>query len=103
MASSTLTWQAPTTLVDGSSVPAGEVLTYNIYRGNRSDGADAVVINTSPINGLTYVDGTVQAGKIYYYTATAVRLAQSESQKSNVALLNLLPTKPPTTLAVHQP
>ena len=102
MASSTLTWQAPTTLVDGSPVPVGETLTYNIYRGTRSDGADAAIINTSPINALTYVDGTVQAGKIYYYTATAVRLLESESRKSNVALLNLLNTNPPTNLVARK-
>jgi len=29
-------------------------------------------LNSSPINGTTYTDETVQAGRTYYYVVTAV-------------------------------
>ena len=58
-----LTWTASTTPGVGG---------YNVYRGATSGGEGATPLNSSPINGTTYCDSTVQAGQTYYYVITAV-------------------------------
>jgi hypothetical protein len=58
-----LTWGASTT-------PG--VVGYNVYRGTTSGGPYPTELNSSPINGTTYTDATVQAGQTYYYVVTAV-------------------------------
>jgi formiminotetrahydrofolate cyclodeaminase len=58
-----LTWTASTT-------PG--VVGYNVYRGTTSGGPYPTELNSSPINGTTYCDSSVQAGQTYYYVVTAV-------------------------------
>ena len=58
-----LTWTASTTPGVGG---------YNVFRGATSGGEGAMPLNSSPINGTTYCDSTVQAGQTYYYVITAV-------------------------------
>ena len=58
-----LSWTASTT-------PG--VVGYNVFRGTTSGGESATPLNSSPINGTTYSDSTVQAGQTYYYVVTAV-------------------------------
>jgi hypothetical protein len=58
-----LSWTASTT-------PG--VVGYNLYRGTTSGGPYPTELNSSPINGTTYTDATVQAGQTYYYVVTAV-------------------------------
>ena len=58
-----LSWAASTT-------PG--VVGYDVYRGATSGGESATPLNSSPINGTTYCDATVQAGQTYYYVITAV-------------------------------
>jgi hypothetical protein len=58
-----LSWTASTT---------SGVVGYNVYRGTTSGGESATPLNSSPINGTTYSDETVQAGQTYYYVVTAV-------------------------------
>ena len=58
-----LSWAASTT-------PG--VVGYNVFRGATSGGESATPLNSSPINGTTYCDATVQAGQTYYYVVTAV-------------------------------
>jgi hypothetical protein len=58
-----LTWTASTT-------PG--VVGYNVFRGATSGGESTTPLNSSPINGTTYTDATVQAGQTYYYVVTAV-------------------------------
>jgi ribosomal protein S8E len=58
-----LSWAASTT-------PG--VVGYNVYRGTTSGGESATPLNSSPINGTTYTDATVQAGQTYYYVTRAV-------------------------------
>jgi hypothetical protein len=59
-----LTWTASTT------PPA--VVGYNVYRGTTAGGPYPTELNSTPINGTTYTDATVQAGQTYYYVITAV-------------------------------
>ena len=58
-----LSWTASTT--------AG-VVGYDVYRGTTSGGPYPTELNSTPINGTTYTDATVQAGQTYYYVVTAV-------------------------------
>jgi len=58
-----LTWTASTT-------PG--VVGYDVYRGTTSGGPYPTELNSTPINGTTYSDETVQAGQTYYYVVTAV-------------------------------
>jgi hypothetical protein len=58
-----LSWTASTT-------PG--VVGYDVYRGTTSGGPYPTELNSSPINGTTYTDETVQAGQTYYYVVTAV-------------------------------
>jgi hypothetical protein len=48
------------------------VVGYNVYRGTTSGGESATPLNSSPVNGTTYTDETVQARQTYYYVVTAV-------------------------------
>ena len=69
-----LTWTASASSVAG----------YNIYRGNQS-GGPYTLLNSSLDTGTTYSDATAQAGRVYYYVATAVKSSGVESAYSNQA------------------
>ena len=58
-----LSWAASTT-------PG--VVGYDVYRGTTSGGPYPTELNSTPVNGTTYTDATVQAGQTYYYVVTAV-------------------------------
>jgi hypothetical protein len=58
-----LSWTASTT---------SGVVGYNVYRGTTQGGPYPTELNSSPVNGTTYSDETVQAGQTYYYVVTAV-------------------------------
>jgi hypothetical protein len=52
--------------------PSSGVVGYNVYRGTTSGGESSTPLNSTPINGASYVDTNVTAGVTYYYYATAV-------------------------------
>jgi hypothetical protein len=58
-----LSWTASTT---------PSVVGYDVYRGTTPGGPYPTQLNSTPINGTTYTDETVQAGQAYYYVVTAV-------------------------------
>jgi hypothetical protein len=68
-----LTWQASRSPVAG----------YNVYR-REAPGANFLKVNSSLVQGLTYTDGSVENGKIYYYVTRSVDSQGSESFNSNV-------------------
>ena len=63
------------------------VVGYNVYRGTTSGGESSTPLNSTPINGTTYVDANVTAGATYYYSVTAVGPdgAQSAASAETVA------------------
>jgi hypothetical protein len=67
-----LSWTASTSTVVG----------YNVYRGTTS-GGPYTLITSSPVNGTTFTDTTVQAGATYFYVVTAVDTNGNESVNSN--------------------
>lgn len=64
-----LTWTAS---------PSAGVTGYNVYRSIISGGY-YVKINSTPVSGLSYVDGTALDGTTYYYVLTSVDDAGNES------------------------
>jgi hypothetical protein len=63
---------------------SANVVGYNIYRGTTS-GGPYTRLTASPVNGVVYTDGSVQAGQTYYYVATAVDSSNNESAYSTQA------------------
>jgi hypothetical protein len=94
----TLTWTAPTTYSDGTTIPSSVTLTYNIYQGISATSlvkvATGVTAVTSSINtGLA--DGTT-----YYWAVTAVA-GGLEGAQSNVGTKTFAAVAPGTvTLTV---
>ena len=67
----TLTWDASPSHVPG----------YNVYRKSKSE-RDYRKINSSPVQGLTYTDNTVESGVTYHYVVRAVDAQGRESVNS---------------------
>ena len=70
--SATLSWTASTSTVVG----------YDIYRGTTA-GGPYVLLNSSPVQGETYTDTTVQSGQTYFYVTAAVDSGGNPSVYSN--------------------
>src|SRR4029078_5926141 len=97
----TLTWQAPTTNIDGST-PVN-LLGYNVYRmdpSQRVPGQTPII--STLVSGTSYEDKTFKFGGEYRYVVRSVSLgtegAQVESLNSNV-----LPVSPRDTFAPAPP
>jgi fibronectin type 3 domain-containing protein len=57
---------------------------YNVYRADVAGGTYAK-LSSSPLSATTYVDSTVDSGRVYYYVTTAVDTNNVESGYSNQA------------------
>lgn len=68
-----LTWVAPTTDANGNALPAGTVLTYDVWRATASAGP-FTQINSSPVSGTSYLDPAsgLAANTTYFYEVTAI-------------------------------
>jgi hypothetical protein len=78
----TLTWSAPTTYSDGTSIPSTVAVTYNVYQGTS---ATSLVKVASGVSTLTNTISTGLAdGQTYYWAVTAVA-GGLEGAQSNVA------------------
>ena len=80
-----LTWEAPTTNVDGST-PAS-LLGYNVYR-SASDKVPGKLLNKTPVSGRTFDDQFFEFEKSQFYFVRAVSVGTGgepiESRESNV-------------------
>lgn len=77
-------------LVIWSSVTAGTVAGYNVYRATSSGGAFTKLTGTPvPAGTLEYRDAAVVPGVTYYYVVTSVDSVGSESQYSSAASASL--------------
>jgi hypothetical protein len=81
----TLTWDAPTTNTDGSTLnPATDLSMYKIYYGTASRTYTQVVNVTNP--GTTTITKTLNLSPgTYYFTVTTVNTSGQESSYSNEA------------------
>ena len=77
----TITFTAPTTLADGTALPAGSVLSYNVYQGEQG-AAKTMVANIKGSPGS--VTTGLATGKVYCFQVSAV-LNGIEGQLSNEA------------------
>ena len=94
----TLTWQAPTANIDGST-PVN-LLGYNVYRMDESQSdPNQVPINSALVSGTQYADKNFQFGNNYRYIVRSVSLgtggAQVESLNSNSVPVAPRDTFPP--------
>jgi hypothetical protein len=74
----TLTWQASAT----------KNVRYNIYRGP-TPGFHPDKLNSSPIDGVTFIDTRVESRTRYYYVGRAVDATGQESSDSNEVFANV--------------
>jgi hypothetical protein len=63
--------------------PSSGIEGYNVYRGTTSGGESSTPLNSTPINGTSYVDTNVTAGMTYYYVVTSVGSNGAQSAPSN--------------------
>ena len=79
----TLTWDAPTTNTDGSSLnPLTDLSIYKVYYGTASQTYTQMVSVTNP--GITTITKTLNLSPgTYYFTVTTVNISGQESSYSN--------------------
>src|SRR5437867_1818372 len=85
----TVTWNAPTTFTDGSTLSASLIQGYYIERAESLTGARTNLTPTTPWTTTTYQDSGLTGGKTYYYWVKA-RLTDgrtsADSTPANAAL-----------------
>jgi hypothetical protein len=59
-----------------------DITGYAVFRGTTSGGESSTPLNSTPINGTSYVDENVTAGGTYYYVVTAIA-ADGVTQSAN--------------------
>ena len=74
-----LTWVAPTTNTDDSSLT--DLLGYEVYRS--TDGSTYTMINSLDVLTATYTDTSVSNGTLYYYKVTTADTSGNESVKTS--------------------
>jgi fibronectin type 3 domain-containing protein len=70
-------------ILSWAASPSAGVVGYNVYRGTASGGESSTPLNSTPINGTSYVDAKVTHGTAYYYVVTAVGSNGVQSATSN--------------------
>lgn len=83
----TITFSPPTTLADGTALPAGSALSYNVYQGEK--GAAKVKVATISASPGSIASG-LSTGKAYCFELTAV-LSGLESVHTNEACKSFIP------------
>ncbi|MCK9417975.1 MAG: hypothetical protein M0R70_01190 [Nitrospirae bacterium] len=81
----TLTWDAPTTYTDGSTLASGDLKEFRIYFSNQpgsySTGSYYIVL--APATSVTVTEIISQPAGTYYFVVTAVDTTNMESDISN--------------------
>jgi hypothetical protein len=90
-----LAWSAVTTFTDGTTIPTGTTVFYNVFRATKPDLSDAIKLNISGVTLTTYSDSTIVTGRLYYYYTQSYINASMPSGNSNVVSLStLVPSNP---------
>jgi Fibronectin type III domain len=102
----TLSWQPPTTNIDGST-PVN-LLGYNVYRMDESQTeVGPTPLNSAPVSGTQYADKNFQFGQNYRYVVRSVSLgtegAQVESLNSNTVPVSPRDIYPPSAPKLPTP
>ena len=99
-----VSWAPSSTNVDGSPVAAG--VAFNLYRTSSERSSIGTPLNSTPVAGTSYRDGTARLGETYAYRVRAVletARGQVESRDSDEASLfhrDLYPPSPPRRLTL---
>lgn len=91
-----VTFTAPTLQADGTAIPTGTTLTYNVYQGTAS-GTEVKVASGVAGSPITITTGLTSATTFYWYV-TAVD-SGGESAASNEAC-KTFPASPPGTVTI---
>ena len=75
-----LSWNASTPVASG-----GPIMGYNVYRSLQQNGP-FMVLNPTPLTGLSFVDSNVLAGHTYWYVVTSIDSNNIESAFSTPAM-----------------
>lgn len=75
----------PDVILNWGASPSSGVMGYDVYRGTASGGESTTPLNSTPIEGTTYVDDTVTPGTTYYYILRSIGPNGVESAPSNEA------------------
>jgi len=74
---------SPDVILSWGASPSSGITGYDVFRGTNSGGESSTPLNSTPINGTSYVDTKVTAGMTYYYVVTAVGSNGVQSAPSN--------------------
>ncbi|MBI4160029.1 carboxypeptidase regulatory-like domain-containing protein [Candidatus Wolfebacteria bacterium] len=82
----TVSWTAPTTNSDASSLT--DLMEYEIYRDTDANGSFATQVNSSQVASTTtsFSDTSASVGTTYYYKVTATDTSGNESSKSSATI-----------------
>ena len=74
---------SPDVILSWGASPSSGIAGYNVFRGTSSGGEGSTPLNSTPMNGTSYVDTKVTAGMTYYYVVTSVGSNGVQSAPSN--------------------
>lgn len=93
-----LSWSAVTTFSDGTSIPSGTTVNYDVYRATQASLANAIKLNGAPITTTTFSDLLISTGNTYYYFVRSYINSALPSSNSNVVIVITLVPSAPTGL-----
>ncbi len=98
--SATWSWTAPTTFVDGTSIPSADAITYSLYVGTAGKGSEATTAVQTGVSADTVTTSGYAAGAVVCGEVTSV-VNGVESGRSNEACKTFPDVpNPPTNNAV---
>ncbi len=80
----TWSWTAPTTFVDGTTIPSTDAITYNAYVGTSGTGSEPTTPTVTGVTTTSYTGSGYKPGSVECATFTAV-VNTIESSHSNEA------------------
>ncbi|MFN8008135.1 MAG: hypothetical protein U0V70_14150 [Terriglobia bacterium] len=95
-------WEEPASNLDGSAVDTP--LRFVVYRSDDPKVAPGVRLTSSPTNGNSFKDETMELGKTYYYSIRTVAspnaggIESLDSERLEVTNLDVYPPRPPSEI-----
>ena len=99
-----VSWAPSSTNIDGSPVAAG--VAFNLYRTSSESRSAGSPLNSTPIAGTSYRDGSARLGETYLYRVRALletdrgRVESRDSEEATLFHRDLYPPGPPRQLTL---
>ena len=99
-----ISWEPSSTNIDGSPVAAG--VAFNLYRTSSGRRSAASPLNSTPVAGTSYRDGSARLGETYVYRARAVletvrgKVESRDSEEATLFHRDVYPPAPPSRLTL---